>query len=74
MHYHFYSARQIEKRGYSIRTLIMAAISRADNANRNTLKTAYPDTFKEWNDRVASPDGFITEKERVYYGDPGEPE
>jgi len=74
MYYDFYSAHQLEKEGHSFKILIMTAILSADLTNMNILKTAYPAIHEEFATRMGSPDGFITDKERVVYGDPGEPE
>ena len=74
MYCDFYTADQISQKGYSIKQLIMAALLRADLTNTYIIKKAYPKIYEEFNARKDSPDGFITERERTVYGDPGEDE
>ena len=74
MYYDYYKAYQLKEEDYTVKQLIMAAMFRSNVPHLISLKEKFPLIYKEWRARMQSPDGFITERERTIYGDPGEPE
>ena len=72
MYYDYYKAYRLKEADYSVKQLIMAAMFHSNVPHLISLKEKFPLIYKEWRARTQSQDGFITERERTIYGDPGE--
>lgn len=57
--YDYKQSIEIDKQDYPFYGLIMAAMRKADYENIQKLITAFPDVYKEFNERYNSPGGLI---------------
>lgn len=57
--YDYQMSRQISAVDPPFYALIMAAIRKADNHNAEKLKTAFPDTYEEYEARYQTPGGAL---------------
>ena len=62
--YDYHESRFIDQKGYPFYALIMAAMRQADDVNLEHLKSAWPDVWKELQERYNAPGGRLPNDER----------